>query len=621
MLRELFKQINFMKVMPCREWYPSLDDRDFWEYVAKEFGEKLGQLKQEIDVIPKQNLTASMYLEFSKNGNRTNYQNVFNIRREELVVKGLLECCYNDGRYLEDIINLVWMILEETTWTYPAHNKYVETADGLPDYEQHSLDLGVIRTADILAFIYQVLGEKMDVVSKVIKRRIQSVIKKVVFHDFLVRDDYWWMGFQGADRALNNINPWTSSYVLRCAHILEDDIHTFRKLVFKVACVMDNWLEQYPEDGACNEGPIYWGHSVGCAIEGMEALNLATDNGFEVALKNTKFKNMGKVLKNYHMYENVYTNFGDAASTMKFDAWSYYHYGKLLGSDKMCDFAVDRYQEMADKKEILCRGDDILREPVRMLNIFRYDSELKKSNPVKDNDTDTYCYYPSMHFLVAKPTAQNKMFLAFKGGHNKQSHNHNDVGSFMVCKNGVRYLIDVGYMTYTKATFSADRYTIWTNRSEYHNLPIINGHGQKDGIVYAATDVEFSQTDTVVTLSMNLKETYENRNEINRWIRKIDYELTRNEITVTEDFGFAQQLDYELCFMTPQRAEFADKVLTLKATNGEKLELIFENVNLDFELEEVQIEDPVLCKNWGKCLYRIHLKARAKAKCILYHIK
>ncbi len=69
-------------------------------------------------------------------------------------------------------------------------------------------------------------------------------------------------------------------------------------------------------------------------------------------------------------------------------------------------------------------------------------------------------------------------YLAAKGRYNAESHNHNDVGSFIVAVGGQPLLIDVGVETYTKNTFSAARYDIWTMQSEYHNLPVVDGQGQ-----------------------------------------------------------------------------------------------------------------------------------------------
>ena len=227
----------------------------------------------------------------------------------------------------------------------------------------------------------------------------------------------------------------------------------------------------------------------------------------------------------------------------------------------------------------------------------------------------------TFHYLAVKPDEINDKFLGFKGGHNKQSHNHNDVGGLIVYKNGIGFLIDTGNMTYSKDTFNENRYNIWTNRSEYHNLPIIHGFGQYKGKEYAATDVEYSKTDIEVSLSMNLKEAYENRDEIHKWIRKIEHSFNSDEFVVTEDFAFADEFDYELCFMTPQKTTYMDGILTLTDANGETLLLAFEDVDFDFKVDEMKLDDAILRSNWGDYLYRVRLCAKAKDGRIVYRIK
>ncbi|MCG8499689.1 MAG: heparinase II/III-family protein, partial [Firmicutes bacterium] len=70
----------------------------------------------------------------------------------------------------------------------------------------------------------------------------------------------------------------------------------------------------------------------------------------------------------------------------------------------------------------------------------------------------------------SKDGCKQGFFFAAKGGYNDKSHNHNDVGNFVLYYNGYPVFIDVGVGTYTAKTFSNKRYEIWTMQSEYHNL-------------------------------------------------------------------------------------------------------------------------------------------------------
>ena len=81
-------------------------------------------------------LTASDYMEFSEMGNRSRYEAAMFDRRRALNALVLAECTENSGRFLKDIINGIYCILEESTWCVPAHNTYIRDTpqEPLADY-------------------------------------------------------------------------------------------------------------------------------------------------------------------------------------------------------------------------------------------------------------------------------------------------------------------------------------------------------------------------------------------------------------------------------------------------------------------------------------------------------
>ena len=81
-------------------------------------------------------------------------------------------------------------------------------------------------------------------------------------------------------------------------------------------------------------------------------------------------------------------------------------------------------------------------------------------------------------------TNKNGFFVATKGGYNNESHNHNDAGTFLLEYDD---FIDAGVGTYTRQTFSSERYSIWTMQSNYHNLPMVNGVPQQFGSEFRVT--------------------------------------------------------------------------------------------------------------------------------------
>ena len=109
--------------------------------------------------------------------------------------------------------------------------------------------------------------------------------------------------------------------------------------------------------------------------------------------------------------------------------------------------------------------------------------------------------------------------LAAQAGNNGKSHNHNDVGNFLVYADGMPAIIDVGVETYTAKTFSPQRYEIWTMQSAYHNCPTIDGVMQSPGSQFAATNVSHHADDHAAELHLDLAKAYPPEAHLASWNR------------------------------------------------------------------------------------------------------
>jgi hypothetical protein len=96
-------------------------------------------------------MPATIFLEYARNGNRTDYENIRNARVSALQALVFAECVENKGRFLDDITNGVWATCEESFWGVPAH-LYIQKADlGLPDPRDPIVDLFAAQTSALLA--------------------------------------------------------------------------------------------------------------------------------------------------------------------------------------------------------------------------------------------------------------------------------------------------------------------------------------------------------------------------------------------------------------------------------------------------------------------------------------
>ena len=65
-------------------------------------------------------LPASLYREYVTNGNRSNYEDIYFLRRDMAVTLAAAEAYENKGRFTEKLMDVVWAIMEESTWMIPA---------------------------------------------------------------------------------------------------------------------------------------------------------------------------------------------------------------------------------------------------------------------------------------------------------------------------------------------------------------------------------------------------------------------------------------------------------------------------------------------------------------------
>ncbi len=198
---------------------------------------------------------------------------------------------------------------------------------------------------------------------------------------------------------------------------------------------------------------------------------------------------------------------------------------------------------------------------------------------------------------------RNNLYVAMKGGHNNESHNHNDVGSFIVYADNEPLLIDPGVGEYTSKTFSDERYTIWTMQSSYHNLPQINGTDQKDGREYAAKVVNHQDG----SLTLDIAGAYPPEADIKSWKRTVN--TMESGISVTENYVLkAYHQPARLMFMTIIKPEVQNGAIVLG-----RHRLNYNPAQLEATVEDISNQlDPLLQRMWGNQMYRIILSVKSK---------
>ena len=236
--------------------FPRAAERQPWEaldtalvdYIVKE-AEKA--VERPIPALP-----ATVYLQFQRNGNRSQHQGLYGERRYRLCRLVLGECVEGQGRFLDPIADTLWAICEESTWVISPHIKHQRAGVGLPDTSEPIVDMFAGETACTLAWASYLLRTELNTVSPEICRRIDREINARVLTPFLDREDLHWMGFRSKySKRPNNWNPWINSNVLCTALLVESDPQRRVEFIHKALRSLDNFLGPHPLDGSCDEGP------------------------------------------------------------------------------------------------------------------------------------------------------------------------------------------------------------------------------------------------------------------------------------------------------------------------------------------------------------------------------
>ena len=594
-------------LLPRREWqpYPRASDRAGWEGLPADVREALiaegeRELAAEWPALP-----ASWFLDFVRTGDRARADSARARRRGKLRALVLAECAEHKGRFLDAIADGIWLTAEESYWGSPAHLNMQRAGAGLPDVAEPTVDLFAAETAALLAWTDYLLGAELEALSPLLRRRILLEVDRRVLTPCEQREDFWWMGLGpgGPRRSLNNWTPWINSNWLAANLLLEPDEERRRRMVHKSLQSLDRFLDNYPEDGGCDEGPGYWGRAGASLFDCLELVRSASAGAIDL-YADPLVREMGCYIVRAHIYEDWFINFADASAKIRPDGDLVFRYGRRIGDRGMQ--LLGAHFAGAGLKGYTARGD-IGRQLPALFNA----EELRGAPAGQPLLGDVWL--PAVQLMAArlKTGSPEGLYLAAKGGHNAESHNHNDVGNFILYAAGEPVIIDIGVETYTAKTFSPQRYEIWTMQSAWHNLPTIDGIMQAPGRKFAAREVSYRAAEEAVEFSLDIAGAYPPEAALESWRRRLVFDRRANEVRLEEHYRMARPpRQLRLTLVTPRAVrKEAPGFLLL-----ERVAARYEPGMLEASVEEVKVDDARLRAIWGERIYRILFAAVAPAQ-------
>lgn len=546
---------------------------------------------------------AHSYARYFRDGDRDEYEELVFAREQRLSRAVVAAAVTLDPAWIAEVADGVTLLCEQSSWSWPAHDD-THTVHGsvLPTVTDPYVDLGAGEVVGQLAWTDHVLGDQLDEYFPGLRARIRHEARTRVIDPFVRRRDWFWLGVDGD---VNNWNPWIHGNILVAALRLMDDGDHRTAVVELVIEGLDRYVRSLPEDGAIDEGYVYWWQGACRALEALQLLAHAT-RGALVAAPMPCLRATVAFPHRMHLGGPWYLNLADGPARPPVDQpWHALHRAALAVGDE------DARRHAAAHRT---PGAPVANERSGLGRLLRAMtdrewSDARPANPPLPRDV----WLPSTQVTVARGTAGSSagLTMAIKGGHNDESHNHNDVGSVVVALNGVPVLVDAGRPTYTAQTFGPDRYRIWTMQSSWHNVPEVRGTPQAPGRRFGARDLAREADDRQATVRMDLAPAYP-RDDVSRWWRSASLDRSSMVVRITDNWVLDAANDpapVQVHYLLAGKVQVgAGRAIVTALDGAGTLVLTWEPSGARTALVARPLDDPQLSAVWGAQLTRLTIE-------------
>lgn len=597
--------------------FPIASDRAAWEAVAETphgrviadwAGASAGQYLSEPMVAP----LASGYLAFTRTGDRRNsFEPRLNSLVHRLETLALAECFDGEGRYLDGVMDALWLLCEQTTWVWPAHEP-----SPLPHPDRPYIDLAAAMFGLTVAEVLHLLGPQLDSLHPRVRERAQWELDRRIWTPYLERDDFWWLYPHPPRKKLNNWTGVCSGAVL-CAALtaLTEDPNRLAKLVDRAVWSLGFFLESFGDEGSLDEGVGYWCFGMSYFIFAAERV-LARTGGEVDLTANPRVPKIAKFPSRARLYDDRYIEFSDCDPYQKPEPGWLQWFGERIGEESITAWA----EHLSTEEECLCRGRKG-RLAHLLRNLFWLPPEGVGSAPSLSATRERSVFLPDVDWFISRSDkSEDALILAAKGGHNQESHNHNDVGSFVIHFRQHALLTEIGRPTYTRQFFQpATRYQNLCARSMGHPVPLVNGVEQRVGEQYRGRALEHTMSEAEDRFALDLTSAYPADAGLKSLTRRLTLrrEGGSGSVVLVDEAEFAEvtgslalplyTLDHAMALEEPGRV----RVEAPRAT----LDIRYDPEEISARVEEVPSDDPKFTDSEGRPrIRRVWLETKAEKK-------
>jgi hypothetical protein len=589
-------------LIPDQKWvpFPSYGDRAGWDAVLGDWKETLiargeAALDYEWRVV-----TATDYLTHDRGGSQGKAGANIVSNTMKIVDLFFAELASGQGRYIDQLMNGAFAMCETSSWVLSHHLYLQKSGHYFPQLFEKAIDLVAGDVGAVMAWVYYYFHDEFDKIEPEISRRIYYELDRRIMTPYLTETHFKWKGdnFNPMSSHLNNWTPWCSVNCLEVFALCEKDMDRYAKAAYMSMESVDKYLNNIEGDGCCDEGPSYWYQGPAKNFEYLLFLSWITGGGVN-ALGDPMIKRMGEFISRSVVGNGWVVNFSDASARGGGHPLVIYNYGKGVDSPLMKRYAA----YVLDGNPVEVPRDRFI---IRMFYSLLVKDDLMKETP--ELVTEPYTWYPETQICYMRE--KDGFFVASKGGHNAQSHNHNDIGTVSVYYKSIPILIDAGVGTYVTKTFSPQRYEIWTMQGNYHNIPMFNGVSEMQGRQYASLQSTFDPK--TMTFSVDFAGTYSEEACVSSMLRCVT--LKGGKVTVRDSYRLSQsRKPTDFNWMTWGDVDISAPGKVRISVQGETVTLNYDGKRLEPLIETIIQDDPALSRVWGDRIYRVTLRERRAA--------
>lgn len=480
---------------------------------------------------PLPELTEEKFALFEQTGNRLIYEREYFAKRKFLTIYGVaalwvkrkkraaLGNCTTAEIYckLEEIL---FSVCEEVCWALPAH---VDRAGNM-DW-RNTIDLFAAETAQTLMDIVDAVGDNLNTSCvAAVRNQVQGRVLQPFFKSS--PGSYGWESCDNNWNAVCN-GALGSAYL----HSLADGEVPNSQYLQRIYRNLNHYIEGFAEDGTCTEGLGYYFYGMVYFVNFAQEL-FEVSKGQKNLLCGDKPALIAKWWSKCYFKDGLTVSFSDGNCKEKYRMGL----GCIL-AEQFHDIEIPSAQFASTLEEDACYRYLPFKQDVFLS--FTSRNELHSYN-MKQARGKVHIL-PVAQWCIGQAGKEKSIGFACKGGHNGESHNHNDVGSFIYLAGGEMLLTDLGAGEYTGEYFGPGRYTILCNRSLGHNVPLIAGKEQSPGDKFGCEKFYAEEDDTCAKVIMWLEKAYDQA-DMKTFQRRIVFEKISGACTITDDFESEKEL-------------------------------------------------------------------------------